>query len=81
MNSEIINDILLDNEKLVIATMHNYNEDTLKKYDEIICVDSGRIVGVGTYNYIKQNCSEFLQLVQNTIKSKEGFYEKIKIAE
>ncbi len=81
-NSKIINDLLLKSTKMVIATMHNYTEDMLKEYDQIICMDAGEVVGQGTYNYLLNNCPEFVDLLHKVKNVKEDIdHEVCKVAE
>lgn len=35
---------------MVINVTHNLDKEFLQKYDKIICMESGKIVGIGDYN-------------------------------
>lgn len=49
-NTRRIEDILINSEQMVINVTHNLDKEVLQKYDKIICMKSGKIVGIGDYN-------------------------------
>lgn len=56
-----IEDSLLTMNKTIIFVSHKYNKENLKKYDNIILMQNGRIICQGTYNEIK-NDENFLKM-------------------
>lgn len=51
--SEIENSILENKNITVLTITHNMNQDILRKYDEVIVMDKGRIVEKGTFDELK----------------------------
>ena len=44
----------------IITITHHLRKELLEKYDEIICMDNGKIIEKGTFNELASNNSIFL---------------------
>lgn len=69
-NAKRIEDILINCERMVINVTHNLDKEVLQKYDEIICMRNGRIVGIGDYETLYTRNSYFYKLC-NDFKSEK----------
>ena len=48
-NAKLIEDVLINSEQMVINITHNLDKEILQRYDEIICMQNGKISGIGDY--------------------------------
>ena len=48
----------IDNLTLITIT-HNLSEDNLKRYEQIIFMDSGVVEEIGTYEELTEKCGKF----------------------
>lgn len=48
-NAKLIEDILVNSKQMVINITHNLDKEVLQRYDEIICMQNGKISGIGDY--------------------------------
>lgn len=64
--SEIENE-LLSLDKTIITVTHKLNPEVMKKYDEIIVIDDGKILEHGRYEKLISNKSKFFEMSTNSI--------------
>lgn len=57
---DIENRLLKINDLTIITITHHLRKELLEKYDEIICMDNGKIIEKGTFNELASNNSIFL---------------------
>lgn len=57
---DIENRLLKINDLTIITITHHLRKELLEKYDEIICIDNGKIIEKGTFNELASNNSIFL---------------------
>ena len=57
---DIENRLLKIKDLTIIAITHHLRKELLEKYDEIICMDNGKIIEKGTFNELASNNSIFL---------------------
>jgi len=67
-NAKLIDDILIGSKQMVINITHNLDREVLQRYDEIICMKNGKVVGIGNYDtlfsqnlYFQKLCEDFNQ--------------------
>jgi ATP-binding cassette subfamily C protein len=53
---------ILDFDKTVIMVVHKYEDDILKKCDEILVIDNGTVLATGTFDYLISNNQYFQNL-------------------
>lgn len=65
-NAKLIEDVLINSEQMVINITHNLDKEILQRYDEIICMQNGKISGIGDYEtlysqnmYFRGLCEDF----------------------
>ena len=58
-----IEKIILDNKAMIISITHHLKKELLKKYDEILVLDQGKIIESGSYNELIANQQLFYQLL------------------
>lgn len=65
-NTKLIEDILINSEQMVINITHNLDKEVLQKYDKIICMEKGKISGIGDYEtlylqnpYFQRLCEDY----------------------
>ena len=65
-NAKLIEDILVNSKQMVINITHNLDKEVLQRYDEIICMQNGKISGIGDYEtlysqnmYFRGLCEDF----------------------
>ena len=65
-NVKLIEDVLINSEQMVINITHNLDKEILQRYDEIICMQNGKISGIGDYEtlysqnmYFRGLCEDF----------------------
>ena len=65
-NVKLIEDILVNSKQMVINITHNLDKEVLQRYDEIICMQNGKISGIGDYEtlysqnmYFRGLCEDF----------------------
>lgn len=65
-NAFLIEKLILSCEQMVIHVTHKLEEEILKQYDQIICLDNGVFAGIGNYNqlicenmYFQKLCSDY----------------------
>ena len=56
-----IEKIILDNKAMIISITHHLKKELLKKYDEILVLDQGKIIESGSYNELIANQQLFYQ--------------------
>lgn len=64
-NAKLIEDVLNKCEKMVINVTHNLEKEVLKKYDKIICMQNGRVVGIGDYEMLISQNKYFQKLSED----------------
>ena len=70
-NAKLIEDILVNSKQMVINITHNLDKEVLQRYDEIICMQNGKISGIGDYEtlysqnmYFRGLCEDFKSEIQ-----------------
>ena len=58
-----IEKIILDSKAMIISITHHLKKELLKKYDEILVLDQGKIIESGSYNELIANQQLFYQLL------------------
>ena len=65
-SNQIEENLLNRNDLTMIVISHKINKNILKKYDQIICMDKGKIIEQGTYEELMDNnsfLSEFISVI------------------
>lgn len=61
-NAKLIEDALTSGNEMVINVTHCLEEEVLKRYDKIVCMKDGEIVGIGNYDTLLHSNSYFQKL-------------------
>lgn len=70
-NAKQIEDVLINSNQMVIHVTHNLDREILQRYDEIICMQNGKVVGVGNYDTLYSQNSCFRKLCEDYRYKKE----------
>lgn len=70
-NAKQIEDVLINSNQMVIHVTHNLDKEILQRYDEIICMQNGKVVGVGNYDTLYSQNSCFQKLCEDYRYKKE----------
>lgn len=70
-NAKQIEDVLINSNQMVIHVTHNLDKEILQRYDEIICMQNGKVVGVGNYDTLYSQNSCFRKLYEDYRCKKE----------
>ncbi len=70
-NAKQIEDVLINSNQMVIHVTHNLDKEILQRYDEIICMQNGKVVGVGNYDTLYSQNSCFRKLCEDYRYKKE----------
>lgn len=57
--SEIERKLLAEKELTLLTITHDINKELLKKYDEIIYMENGKIIGKGNFETLQKTCDSF----------------------
>lgn len=70
-NAKQIEDVLINSNQMVIHVTHNLDKEILQRYDEIICMQNGKVVGAGNYDTLYSQNSCFRKLCEDYRYKKE----------
>ncbi len=70
-NAKQIEDVLINSNQMVIHVTHNLDKEILQRYDEIICMQNGKVVGAGNYDTLYSQNSCFRKLCEDYRYEKE----------
>lgn len=59
-----IENMILNYDKTVIVISHNFSGKLIKRYDEILVMNDGKLIAHGNYDHLLKTCDEFKEICE-----------------